>query len=278
MSKELMAISDSNVQAQVAVARTYPRDLAASIKKAKNAIALSKGLAESCIYAFERGGKMITGPSIRLAEIMLGSWGHMHFGAQVLGESKCGRFIEVQAIVIDRESNNVCAWPVNRSIMTSGKDKKGNPKPQTKFSTDMIGVTAAAACSIALRQAAFKVMGVEFANDLYEHAKKVALGKGVENEDIREKALGIFEKSGISRDRIFDYFNVNNKADFNKEDLTQENLELMVGIKTSIKEGHLKKENAFNHEFDAETGEVQDKAKELNDSLLGNGQESEAQQ
>ena len=262
-----MNINDSNVQAQVSIAKAYPRDLEVSIAKAQKAISLSQSLSESCIYAFKRGGKMITGPSIRLAEVMLSYWGNMHFGTQILGETKDGRFIEVQAIVIDRETNNVCLQPVMRSIMTSAKDGK---LPQ-KFSNDMIAVTASAACSIALRQAAFRAIGKQYADDLYEHAKLVALGKGKENVDIREKAISMFEKSGIASDKIFNYFKITKK-----EELTQEHLEKMVGIKTSIKDGLLTKEQAFNTEYDAETGEVTDKASELNATILADNSQEQS--
>lgn len=266
MSQELISISDSNIQAQVAVARSYPRDLKAVYKKAVDAVWLNQNIAESCIYAFKRGGKMITGPSIRLAEIMLSSWGHMHSATKVVGETADGKFIEVQAIVIDRENNNIHLETVQRSIMTSAKDGK-TPR---KFDQEMIGVTASAAASIALRRAAFRVIGAHHADELYEQAKKAALGQGHNNVDIREKAISMFEKAGISSDKIFKYFQIEKK-----EDLTQEHLEKMVGIKTSIKQGLLTKENAFSPEYDAETGEVNDKAKELNDTLLAdNSQEA----
>lgn len=60
-------------------------------------------LAESGLYSYPRGGQQITGPSIRLAEVMAQCWGNLDFGIRELeqrdGESK------VEAYCWDLETN-----------------------------------------------------------------------------------------------------------------------------------------------------------------------------
>ena len=61
------------------------------------------GLAEKALYSYNRGGIGITGPSIRLAEVMARNWGNIDYGikeiAQNQGES------EMMAYAWDLETN-----------------------------------------------------------------------------------------------------------------------------------------------------------------------------
>ena len=67
------------VQAAMIVAKKFPRDQHAAFGKIMIACERSV-LAEAASYSYPRGGKMITGPTIRLAEVMAQNWGNMEFG------------------------------------------------------------------------------------------------------------------------------------------------------------------------------------------------------
>jgi len=69
----------AEVQAAMVVAKRFPRDETAafaSIMKACQRITM----AEQAMYSYPRGGKAVTGPSIRLAEVLARSWGNIDFG------------------------------------------------------------------------------------------------------------------------------------------------------------------------------------------------------
>ena len=67
--------SITEVQAQVVLARQFPRDpIVATDKILKECQRVT--LAEKAIYSYPRGGTQITGPSIRLAEAIIRSWGN----------------------------------------------------------------------------------------------------------------------------------------------------------------------------------------------------------
>jgi len=68
--------SAQEVQAAVLMAKHYPRDQQAAVERLLQACKRI-GLAEESQYAFPRGGKQITGPSIRLAEVAAQCWGNM---------------------------------------------------------------------------------------------------------------------------------------------------------------------------------------------------------
>ncbi len=93
----------SEVQMAMLVAKRFPRNETASFARIMQACK-RKGLAESATYAYPRGGQQITGPSIRLAEVLAQAWGNIDFGivelAQIDGES------EVMAYAWDLETNS----------------------------------------------------------------------------------------------------------------------------------------------------------------------------
>lgn len=259
----------AEIDSQVATAKAYPRDLERCFAKAIKTACFNQRIAQSCIYSKPVDGKQMTGASIRLAEIMISAWGNMHCSTRLTKND--GKFIAVEGIIIDRETNVIYCESVERSIMTSAKPgKDGKARTPRQYSYDMQQNTAAAAASIALRKAAFRLFGKEFVEVIYEAARAVALGaeKAVTGETqsfevTRTKAIEQFAKNGIPPMKIFEYFGVSTI-----EELDMSCLETMVGIKNAIMDKTLAKENAFNREYDMETGEVAPtKADDVNSKL-----------
>ena len=92
----------AEVHSAMVVARMNPR----SEVSAYNRIIQSckrRSLADVALYAYKRGGQLVTGPSIRIAEVIARSWGNMTYGLRELtrsaGES------EVEAFAWDLETN-----------------------------------------------------------------------------------------------------------------------------------------------------------------------------
>jgi hypothetical protein len=69
----------AEVQSAMVIAKRFPRDEAASYSRIMQACQ-RQSLAERAVYAYPRGGEMVTGPSIRLAEAMAQAWGNIDFG------------------------------------------------------------------------------------------------------------------------------------------------------------------------------------------------------
>lgn len=82
-SSQAMALATTRqaqeVQAAMIVARKFPRDEQKAIAKIMNACK-RMSLAEMSQYEYARGGTSITGPSIRLAEVLAQCWGNIDFG------------------------------------------------------------------------------------------------------------------------------------------------------------------------------------------------------
>ena len=90
------------VQAAMVVAKKFPRDELDCIQRIKQSCKRPR-LAEAALYTYPKGGKDVTGPTIRMAEMMAQNWGNLSFGvielSQENGES------QVMSYAWDLETN-----------------------------------------------------------------------------------------------------------------------------------------------------------------------------
>ncbi len=92
----------AEVQASYVIAKKYPRD---QHKAYSNVITMCQRpfLAEQSMYAYPRGGQLVEGPSIRLAEALGQAWGNIECGVKEL--SQANRISVAEAYAIDLETN-----------------------------------------------------------------------------------------------------------------------------------------------------------------------------
>ena len=90
------------VQASMVMARKCPRDQNAAYARIIEACK-RRSLAAQATYAYPRGGSTVTGPSIRLAEVLAQSWGNLDFGIVEI-EQRAGEST-VMAYAWDLETN-----------------------------------------------------------------------------------------------------------------------------------------------------------------------------
>lgn len=92
----------AEIHGAITAARAYPRDQ----KFAMDRIIMEctrPGLAEAAVYAYPRGGEMVSGPSIRLAEAIARQWGNIQFGINELAHNPDETVM--QAFAWDLETN-----------------------------------------------------------------------------------------------------------------------------------------------------------------------------
>lgn len=222
-------ISRSEIEQQISTARRFPRSLKKFRDEAIQMVTLSQSIAEQCVYALPRDGKTIEGPSARFAEVIASAWGNNRAGARVIDDK--GEFIIAQGVFHDLERNVAITYEVQRRIV----DRQGR-----RFKADMIGVTANAACSIALRNAVLKGVPKAFWEDMYVEARKVIMGDIKTLANRRADALAHFQRFGISAEQVSAKLGV-----AGIEDIGLEHLVLLRGIVTAIKEGDTTPEEAF---------------------------------
>lgn len=217
-SESLSLITKAEIDMQISTAKAFPRSVKQSIDNALTIATISQEVAESCTYALPRGGKAIEGPSVRLAEIVVSSFGNIRSGARII--SNDGKTITAQGICHDLETNNCVTVEVKRRIT----DKNGNT-----FSEDMQVVTGNAACAIAFRNAVFKVIPAALVDTVYQKVKEVAKGDEATLEQRRSAAIIWFHNKGVDASVICKHFNI--KA---VEDIDIEILAKLTGYKSAI--------------------------------------------
>lgn len=119
----------ATVQAQMVVAKCYPRDLSQVYYKIEQICAGEK-LAKESTYLYGRGGASITGPSIRLAEAVSRAYGNMKYG--FVEEDSNESESTVRAYAFDMETNTLAersfTVPHVRYTKNGGVEKLIDPR------------------------------------------------------------------------------------------------------------------------------------------------------
>jgi hypothetical protein len=222
-------LNKGEIDMQIATAHKYPRSIKSFRNEALAMVTLNETIAQECIYSLPRDGKNIEGPSARFAEVIVSAWGNSRAGARVVSDQ--GDFVTAQAVFHDLEKNVAITYEVQRRIV----DRQGR-----RFKPDMIGVTANAACSIALRNSILKGVPKAFWADLYESARSTAIGDMQTLANRRARALGVLQKMGVQPAQVFLYLDITGE-----EDLTLDHLGTLFGLTTAIRDGDTTPEQAF---------------------------------
>lgn len=228
-SSMVSLLNRSEIDQQIATAHRFPRSVKRFRDEAMAMVTLNESVAGQCIYALPRDGKTIEGPSARFAEVIASAWGNSRAGARVIDDR--GDFVVAQGVFHDLERNVAITYEVQRRIT----DRQGR-----RFKTDMIGVTANAACSIALRNAILKGVPKAFWDDMYAEARKVVMGDVKTLANRRADAVALFQRFGVTVEQLCAKLEV-----AGVEDISLEHLVTLRGLVTAIKEGDTTVEEAF---------------------------------
>jgi len=228
-------VERAQLDTQIATAKKYPRDPVLARKRMLSIATMDRETAESCFYTLwrwdpaEQKKKAIKGPSVRLAEIAFSQWGNIRGGARVIDND--GKVITSQGVAHDLETNALFTIAVQRRI--TGKDGK-------TFSDDMQVTTGNAANAIAFRNAVFKIVPGSVVKSVYDQCRAVAVGDAKTFGGIRDAYFLRLEKLGVSRERVL--------AAIEKRSIElvdQADLETIIGLATSVKDGNQTYEEAF---------------------------------
>ena len=217
----LSLITKAEIDTQIATAKAFPRSLKMFHDRALSMATLTEDIAASCSYSLPRGGKTLEGPSVRMAEIVVSSFGNIRSGARVIAND--GKTITAQGICHDLETNNCVTVEIKRRIT----DKYGKT-----FNDDMQTVTGNAACAIAFRNAVFKVVPAALCQDIYDKAKEVARGTAETLVVRRDKAIDYFNSIGVKNEQIISVLEIKKI-----EDIDLDKLSILTGMKAAIKNG-----------------------------------------
>lgn len=244
-------ITRAEIDIQISTAKKYPRSIKRFRQDALSLATLDKEIASQCFYGLKRAGKIIEGPSVRLAEICANAWGNMRFGARIVGEDdKC---VVAQGVSHDLEKNVSSTIEVSRRI--TGKD--GN-----RFSDDMVQVTKNAACSIALRNAIFKTIPFAYVKPIYDQAKKTAVGTLRTLDSKKDWLIKAFDVFKITVEMLEKYLGKS------LEDAGLSDIETLMGAYNAIKDGDTTVAEQFNIRSKGEAAMPQKKSGDQKDPVI----------
>lgn len=223
------AINRAEVDMQIATAKQYPRDVQGALKRIQTIATLDPSTAEDCFYALRRGGTLIEGVSVRLAEIIAGSWGNLRVQTRIVGND--GKTITAWGVCHDLETNLAVCVEVKRRIT----DKNGHT-----YSEDMQVTTGNAASAIAFRNAVLKVVPKAVTRRVIDEIKRVAIGQSLDLETSRNRMIQYFSKLGVTQQEVLTYCGAKRVEDINTEMVFE-----LRGVANAIKEGTTSVQETF---------------------------------
>jgi len=248
-------ISRSEFDMQVATAKAYPRNIEQVKQDMENLACLNKEVAESCFYAYKRGGKLIEGASVRLAEIAMSSWGNIRCQTRIVEEGK--KYVTAQATAWDMQKNVLFQREVRRRIT----DRSGN-----RYSDDMITMTGNAAAMISYRNVVFVIVSRSIVDEVYAKARKVAFGDAKAIAYSRGVMLDTFHKLGVDTESLLASLEIQSTEEIGAVELSK-----LRGVFNAIREGSVKIEVAFPPVGDAPETQRGSRTASVMDKLRGKG-------
>lgn len=222
----------AEIQSAMVIAKRFPRD----VIDAQTRITTSCrriSLAKRSMYAYPRGGKVVTGPSIRLAETIAQNWGNIVFGIKEL-EKRNGEST-VMAFAWDLETNtrfdkvfNVKHW----------RDTEGGGKELT--SERDIYEVAANQGARRLRSCILGIIPGDVTDAAVDECKKTLAGDSKEPLiDRVRKMVQVFADVGVTKEMI------ENRLRHNLEAVIEIELVDLRAIYQSLKDGFAPREEYF---------------------------------
>lgn len=253
-----IGLSKAEIDQQISTARAYPRSVSRASQQILSLVTIDEEAAEECTYALPRGGKPITGPSIRMAEIIAGQWGNCRVGARVVHVDRAEKYVEAEGVFHDLETNTATTARVRRRIV----DRHGRI-----YNDDMIIVTGNAACAIAKRNAILGGVPKAVWRKAYDAALDTVKGDVKTLTERRAIIFKAFAAYGVKPEQLFTALNIGGE-----DDITLEHIPTLTGMRAALKSGEETVESMFGGGKAANGGEKKSTRDKMEDLAKGKSQ------
>jgi hypothetical protein len=221
------------VQAMLVIAKRFPRD---EIKAESKVITACqrKSLAERATYLYPRGGEKVTGPSIRLAEVLAQNWGNLEYGFREL--QRCDGYSVVESFCWDMETNT----RVKRTLTVDHRiGLKGGAFKKLTDSRDIYEQVANQA-QRRVRACILEIIPGDIVEKAVGVAKKTLVsGAGEPLIDRIKKMVVAFQGISVPQEKIDKHLG-HPVAECSHEEIAD-----LLEIYNSVKEGHSRREDWF---------------------------------
>jgi hypothetical protein len=241
----------AEVQAALVIAKQFPRNPIEAYDRVMNACQ-RPGLAQSAVYSYARGGTSVTGPSIRLAEMLAQNWGNIQYGIRELSSENGESTVEAFAWDVETNTRQTKVFQVPHIRYTrQGTKKLTDPRDIYELVANN-GARRLRACILGV------IPGdvVDAAVDQCEktiHANADTSPEGV------QKLVKAFEQFGVSKDDIEGF--IQRRLDA----ITPANVVSLRKIFTSLRDGMSSAKDWFKNAKTVEVAAVEAPKPTLND-------------
>jgi hypothetical protein len=220
------------METMIELANRYPRNIEQAVRNSAAMACEDKDTAGSCFYSLPPRGadqKRITGPSVRLAEIMAQQWGRMNVECRI-GREEEG-YVTAEAVAFDFET--MTRFKVEKRRRITKKDG-------SRYGDDGVEKTVNAVLSIAKRDAIFQLIPRMYVNKVYEAARTTALDGAKSMKERRFKLVEHWEKQGIPKKKLLEHLGYKDE-----DSITVDDLDYLLGVWTAIKNKDYDVSDAF---------------------------------
>lgn len=251
-TSEARAVAE--VQAQYVIAKRFPRNQHESfmqiIESCKRPF-----LAEQALYAYPRGGQLVEGPSIRLAESMAQSWGNLDCGVREVSQANGVSVAEAYAIDLQTNTRVTKVFHVPHTRDTKkGKQKLTDSRDIYELVANQ-GARRLRACILAI------IPGDVVEAAVAQCRKTLETSEIPMSEQIKRLVIA-FDEVGVKVEHL------EAKLGHNLDAIVPQEIVTLRGIFKSIKDGMGKREDFFDA-FKKPEKSSNEQAKEELEKLLG---------
>jgi len=247
------------VESAIISAKKFPRDESIAYKRIINSCK-RKGIADSAMYSYPRGKKLVTGASIRLAEVLAQNYGNIQSGVREIAKMEDSTLVEAYCWDVETNFRDSKIFEVKHFRDTKqGKKKLTDDRDIYEMIANM-GARRKRACILA-------VIPADIVEDAIKQCDKTMAGNSREPlaDRVRKMVLA-FDDLGVSKPML------ELRLRHTTEEINQDELIELTKIFRTIKDGVAKRQDFF--EFAKE--EIKsDNANSLNNIINSNAIEGE---
>jgi len=262
---------ENNTQMQVALQR--PRDESKILAAALKELDVYPSMAEEALYIKPVGKNAETqkmsyaeGLSIRTAESLANRWSNSSFGCEIVSEDDFT--VQLAGVFLDYENNtrHVVVGRVAKSFKTrQGKIVKRGP--------DQLELAVKAEQSKVLREVILRSLPAGLKKEYEFKVRSILKGGKIENR--KQSIVARFEELGIDLETL------ENGRGKKLAEWVHEDIVVLLGIATAMRDGELTKEGAFpekTEEDDKKDAETQAKENANKGEVIGKEEEKPAEE
>jgi hypothetical protein len=223
----------AEVQAAMVIAKKFPRNEIQCIERIKVACQ-RMALAESAMYSYPRGGQTVTGPSIRLAEVLAKSWGNIDCGVVELTQQDGESVVLSYAWDLETNARSTKVFTVKHERSARGEIKKLTDPRDIYEMTANQGARRLRACILS-------IIPIDVQEAAIEQCEKTLQGDGKEplKDRVTKMVIAFKEQFGVTQDSIEK--RIGHKA----EVISEQELVGLRKIYTSLRDNMAKREDFF---------------------------------